>query len=100
MTIQKKVNEIAANSWTRTFIRLGHFIRGILYASIGIFALISVFGIHKSMTQVNVITFLNHLPFGELLTTLCLFGLIGYSLWGFMRAFLDKIERGSPSISF
>jgi len=100
MSIEKKVNEIATSSWTHSFIRLGHFIRGILYASIGVFALISVLGIHESMNQVNIITVLSHLPFGYFLIIVFLFGLAGYSLWGFMRAILDKIDRGSPPISF
>jgi hypothetical protein len=76
--------------------RFGYVVRGVLYAIIGLLALAVAFGHGGATTDKSgAIAAIGAQPFGKLLLVLIVAGLVGYSVWGFIRAFLDPLNRGT-----
>lgn len=93
-----RVSHTAANPWVERLARFGYLIRGVVYATIGVLALQLAMGAGgATTTQSGAIAMLGSQPFGKVLLILIVVGLIGYSLWGFIRAILDPLHRGHDS---
>lgn len=75
--------------------RFGYGIRGLLYAGIGISALPLAFGYtgHAKDQRGTLLAVTSNGFRGPLLAVI-IFGLLAYSLWGFLRAIWDPLRRG------
>ena len=97
MTLQTKVvNEIEKEGKTLAFspfsenlIRVGYGALGLIYLIIGFLAIKIAFGVSGSLQdQQGAITSIGQQLFGRILLGIVLIGLVGYTLWGLIRAFL------------
>ena len=76
--------------------RLGYAVKGLIYIMMGFLAFRGALG--KSSTpadQFGAIATFSKLPYAEVFLWVILVGLISYSLWGLIRAFLDPFHKGS-----
>ena len=86
----------SASPWIERLARFGYAIRGILYITVGILAVQVALGRGGQITDKNgAIEAIGGQPFGKFLLVLVVAGLVGYSLWGFIRAILDPLDRGT-----
>ncbi len=96
-TQSKKVTRDAAYSpLMDRLTRLGYGVKGVIYIMIGFIAFRGVVG--KSTTpadQFGAIATFGKLPYANILLWVILIGLISYSLWGVIRAFLDPFHKGT-----
>src|SRR5690348_13712123 len=84
------------NPWVDRLARFGYVVRGVLYIVIGALAVEVALGRGgQTTTKGGAIVTIGSEPFGKFLLILIVVGLIGYSLWGFIRAFLDPLGRGT-----
>jgi EamA domain-containing membrane protein RarD len=76
--------------------RLGYAVKGIIYIMMGFLAFRGALG--KSSTpadQFGAIAAFGKLPHAQIFLWVILIGLVSYSLWGLIRAFLDPFHKGS-----
>ena len=87
---------VVHNSWLKWLTRFGYFARGVLFAVIGFLALEVALGKPGGnlTDQGGALRSLAGQPFGRLLLIAMVIGLIGFSLWGFVRALFDPQDRG------
>lgn len=92
----KSAAKKAANSpWTARLIRLGYAVRGLLYLLMGVLAVEVALGAGGQLTdKQGAIAAVGSQPFGKILLVIIAVGLAGYSIWGFIRAFLDPLDKG------
>jgi hypothetical protein len=85
-----------ASPWIEWLARLGYFAKGVLYLVIGILALNVAFntGGQTPDTQ-DALQTIAAQPFGRVLLTLIVIGLVGYSIWLFARGIMDTEDEGS-----
>ena len=76
--------------------RFGYITRGIVYAMIGILALLAAFGTGGKTTGTNgALRIIAKQPFGQILLALVAVGLLGYVLWRFVQAIKDPGDCGT-----
>ena len=76
-------------------IRLGYIARGLVWGVIGILAFQVATGTGGKITdQQGAIAALGTTPLGQVLLYVMLVGLIGYGLWGLIRAVVDPLHEG------
>jgi hypothetical protein len=78
--------------------RLGYGVKGVIYITMGFIAFRSTFG--RSSTpadQVGAIREFGRLPYAQILLWVILIGLLSYSLWSLIRAFLDPFHKGTDT---
>lgn len=93
---KSKVEGSAGSGWIEGLSRFGYAVRGVLYIVIGILAAQVALGQGGDTAgKDGAIATLGNQTFGEALLVLVIIGLAGYSLWGFVRAFLDPYKRGT-----
>jgi len=81
-----------------TLMRLGYIVRGLVYGMIGLLALQVAVGIGGSLDDPQgAIVALGKTPLGTLVLYGILLGLVGYGLWGFIRAIADPLHKGSDA---
>jgi len=86
----------ATNPWFVRLERFGFVVRGLIYMIVGVLALQLAAGAGGATTSpTSAIALIGRQPAGKLLLVLVVAGLAGYSLWGFVRAILDPLGRGS-----
>ncbi|MBF6613290.1 MAG: DUF1206 domain-containing protein [Chloroflexi bacterium] len=91
-----KAQGAADNPWVERLARFGYLVRGLLYALVGLLAVQVAAGVGGQTTDKNgAIAAIAAQPYGKFLLVLVVIGLIGYSLWGFVRAILDPLKRGT-----
>ena len=85
-----------ASPWIEGLARLGYFAKGVLYLVIGILAFNVAFntGGQAPDTQ-DALQTIAAQPFGQVLLTLVVIGLVGYSIWLFARGLMDTEAEGS-----
>jgi hypothetical protein len=90
--------DAAESPWFETAARWGYAVRGLLYMLVGGLAIAvathrggAVKGTEGAVESVA------QLPFGRLLLILIVVGLVGYSLWGLVRAIFDPLHRGDDA---
>lgn len=93
----KQAAEKAAYSpLTITMMRIGYAARGLIYGMMGIVALQVALGTKsRPADQQGAIAYLAASPLGRLLLGLILIGLVGYAIWGLIRAILDPLHNGT-----
>jgi uncharacterized protein DUF1206 len=75
--------------------RLGYIVRGLIYAVIGILAFQAAMTRGGAITDPQgAIATLGRTPFGAVLLYAVFIGLIGYALWGLIRAIFDPLLKG------
>jgi fumarate reductase subunit D len=96
------VKRAAANPQLELLERLGYFVRGLLYAVMGLLALGIALGVGggKATDLSGSLVFLIGNPFGKLVLIVVIVGLSAYSLWGFVRAIYDPLHRGSDASGY
>jgi hypothetical protein len=88
--------EVATNRWIEWLARLGYATRGLLYIVVGVMSVLLVFGAGGGTTdKTGAIAVLGEQAYGKALLVLVAIGLVGYSLWGFVRAIADPLGRGT-----
>ena len=88
----------ATNPWVQDLERFGFVIRGLIYAIIGVLALqLAVGAGGATATPTSAIALIGRQPLGKYLLVVVVAGLAGYSLWGFVRAILDPLGRGTDA---
>src|SRR5438309_8883510 len=85
----------ASNSWLEFLERAGYVVRGVLYGAMGTFALGLALGLGGTATdQSGSLVILTGGPIGKVLLFAVVIGLGAYSIWGFVRAIFDPLNRG------
>lgn len=88
--------EAASNRWVVWIMRFGYIIRGILYIVVGLLSVQLALGLGgRTADKDTAISAIARQPFGQALLVLVAVGLVGYSLWGFTRAILDPLGKGT-----
>lgn len=92
----QKADNSSKGGWIEWMSRIGYAVRGVLYIVIGLLAVQVALGRGGDTTgKDGAIATIGNQTWGELLLVLMIIGLVGYSLWGFVRAILDPFERGT-----
>lgn len=88
----------AASPWVQRLERFGFIIRGLIYVVIGLLSLQLAIGAGgKTANPTSAIVLMGQQPLGKLFLVVIAVGLAGYALWGFMRAILDLLGRGTDA---
>ncbi|OES45127.1 DUF1206 domain-containing protein [Domibacillus iocasae] len=96
-------NEIAskaheAKPWIRRFGRFGQMAKGVVYALVGIFAILAAAGMGGGTTGTSgALSSVADEPFGKLLLWLIGIGLIGYVVWQLLKSIKDVEHNGSDA---
>ena len=92
------VREVAATPLMETLMRIGYIVRGLVYGMIGLFAFQVVAGVGGSLDDPQgAIAAMGKTSLGVVVLYVILIGLVGYSLWGFIRAIADPLHKGSDA---
>jgi hypothetical protein len=76
--------------------RLGFLTRGLIYVVIGVLALQLAAGAGGgTASPTSAIAVIGRQPYGKVFLAVIVVGLVGYALWGVVRAVLDPLGRGS-----
>src|SRR3979490_42419 len=96
------MKRLASNPLLELLERLGYAVRGALYAVMGLLALGIALRIGGGQTTdlSGSLVFLISNPFGKLVLIIIVVGLAAYSLWGFIRAIYDPLNRGSDASGY
>jgi fumarate reductase subunit D len=96
------VKRAAANPRLELLERLGYFVRGLLYAVMGVLVLRIALGIGggQATDLSGSLVYLIGNPFGKVVLIVAIVGLAAYSLWGFIRAIYDPLHRGSDASGY
>src|SRR5688500_1836579 len=93
------VRQVAAQPWTGHLTRLGYAARGVLYVTMGRLAAQVALGrgggAGRRLDQEGAIAALADRPLGGAVLAVMMVGLAAYGAWGFARALLDVLGKGS-----
>ncbi|MEO8391616.1 MAG: DUF1206 domain-containing protein [Chloroflexota bacterium] len=90
--------EASTSPLMETLMRLGYIVRGLVYGMIGLLALQVAMNRGGSLTDTQgAIVALGQTPVGVALLYAILVGLIGYGLWGLIRAIFDPLHKGTDA---
>jgi hypothetical protein len=93
--IKKESKILAFSSISKNLARMGYVARGLIYGIIGLLAMKVALGVSGSLEDMHgAIASIGNQLFGRILLIIILIGLIGYSLWGLIRAFFDPLNKG------
>jgi len=93
--MKNKADRAVDTPWVEALVRLGYVARGTIYFVIGALALQLALGKGgATVTPTGAIDYIGKLPFGQFLLIVMAIGLVGYALWGLIRAFLDPLHKG------
>lgn len=93
---KQAVEHVDDNPAVEALARLGYIMRGVLYITIGLIAAGVAFGSRSAPKDpTGAIAELGAQPYGRILLMLMALGLAGYSMWGFIRAIWDPLNRGT-----
>lgn len=92
------VHDTSTSAATENLARFGYVVRGLVYFVIGVLALQVALGGGGALTDPQgAIAFMGKSAIGAVLLYLILAGLMGYGLWGFIRAFMDPLHKGNDA---
>ena len=85
-----------ARPWVVVMARLGYVAKGVVYATIGVLALLEDFGLGgKTASPDGAMQSIGSRPLGGFLLVLLAAGLAGYALWKVVQGVMDPDDRGS-----
>lgn len=77
-----------SNKLFSLLVRFGFVVRGILYLLTGYYGLIVAIGLQRHTKDIGeIVKILGSIPFGQIVLIAIFVGLLGYGIWGFVRAF-------------
>ena len=92
---KRAVSRPATSPLLENLTRLGYIVRGLIYAVIGVLAFQAAMTRGGAITDPQgAIATLGRTPFGTVLLYAVFVGLIGYALWGLIRAIFDPLGKG------
>ncbi len=78
--------------------RFGYIAKGLVYLIIGVLAgRVAIGDGGKTTDNRGALQAIYHEPFGRVLLSIVIIGLVGYALWCFLRAFLDVDGKGADA---
>ncbi len=87
-----------ARPWVRVMARLGYVAKGVVYATIGLLAMLEALGMGgKTASPDGAMQSIGTQPFGGLLLVLLSVGLFGYAAWKVVQGVMDPDDRGSDA---
>ncbi len=87
-----------ARPWVRVMARLGYVAKGVVYATIGLLAMLEALGMGgKTASPDGAMRSIGSQPFGGLLLVLLSVGLFGYAAWKVVQGVMDPDDRGSDA---
>jgi hypothetical protein len=93
---KKAAREVTTSRLVETLMRLGYVARGLVYGMIGVLAFQVAMGTGGALDDTQgAIVALGKTPLGEVVLYGMLLGLIGYGLWGVIRAVFDPLHKGT-----
>lgn len=96
--VEREVKKQAASDWLEVTARLGYIVRGGLYGAMGWLALGYSLGFsNRTEDQRGSLYLLSSSPLKLVVSGVVIVGLVGYSLWGFIRAVYDPLRRGDDA---
>ena len=95
---KQAIRAAATSPLMEKLIRLGYIARGLVWGVIGILAFQVASGSGGALTnQQGAIAAVGNAPGGKVLLYVMLVGLIGYALWGLIRAIVDPLHQGKDT---
>ncbi len=95
---ERRAKQAAFSPFVEAMVRLGFAARGLIYLVIGFLAIgVANGGNSNQANQKGAISAINAQPFGHYLLIIVMVGLIGYAIWGLMKAFFDPLHVGSDA---
>lgn len=85
------------HAWIERLARAGYAARGLVYAIIGIFAILAAFGGGDEKDSEGALRTLLSQPFGQALVWAMIVGLVGYVIWRLLQAILDADGHGTDA---
>jgi hypothetical protein len=96
---EREARHAAANYWATQLTRLGYIVRGVIYAIPGLLALQLALGRGGgNVDQTGAIQVIGNSTYGKTMLILVAIGLLGYTIWGLVRAFFDPLRRGDDAM--
>ena len=87
--------------WTENFARFGMAAKGVVYCLVGALAFMAAFEINGNTEdgagKQGVFQFILEQPFGKILLGIVALGLVCYTIWRFIQAFMDSEQKGSDA---
>jgi hypothetical protein len=96
----RQVRQVARNDspFLEKFARVGYAAKGVVYCIVGLLAAAAAFGNGGETTgSKGALHTLSQQPFGQVLLAVVAVGLLGYSLWQFIRAVEDPEGEGNDA---
>jgi hypothetical protein len=95
---RRVAGQAIASPLMEDLMRLGYMVRGLVYGVVGILALQVALGIGGAINDLQgAIVAMGKTPVGDVLLIVILIGLIGYALWGLIRALFDPLHKGTTA---
>src|SRR5215203_4182512 len=95
-TGSKAAKKVVNSSAFEMLARFGYFVRGVLYFLVGVIAVQVAIGARGATEgKGGALTTISAQPFGKVLLVAVVIGLLGYSLWGIVRAVFDPMDKGT-----
>jgi len=93
---EEEGRRVAENPGLQRLMRLGYVVRGVIYGGIGVLAVGVAAGVGGQTTDPKGgVALLGRVPGGGVVLVVVVAGLLGYSLWCFVCAAYDPLQRGS-----
>ncbi len=93
--IKEEGEMLAFSPLSENLTRAGYGARGLIYGVMGLLAIQVAFGVSGSLQdQQGAIASLGQHLIGRILLGMVFIGLVGYVLWGLIRAFFDPLHKG------
>ena len=93
---RRLVNAATISPVVETLMRVGYLVRGLIYGVIGVLAVqVAILGRGTVADAQGAIVTMGKTPLGNALLYVILLGLIGYFMWGVIRAVFDPLHKGS-----
>ena len=87
-----------ARPWVEAMARFGYVAKGVVYATIGLLAMLEAFGMGgKTASPDGAMRSIGAQPLGGLLLVVLSAGLAGYALWKVVQGVMDPDDRGSDT---
>ncbi len=95
---RSEVREAAFSPFVELLTRIGFGARGLIYLVMGVIAIqVALGGQNAPADQQGALAAIGSQPVGNILLIIVLIGLVGYSLWGVIRALFDPLHLGSDA---
>ena len=93
--IEKEGKTLAFSPLSENLTRMGYGARGLIYIVIGILAIQVALGVSRKLQdQQGALASIGQQLIGRIFLGIVLIGLVGYALWGLIRAFFDPLHKG------